>query len=164
MTPVEIRPLRREDLDVLADLLTQLLEQAHGETAFAREHLEKLLLDMESKPDCYLNLVAVSSFRVVGFLSLLFYRSFFHRVGTAQINELIVDRARRGKGIGTRLVEAALAEARRRGMDEIELSTENDNTRAIEFYRSRGFDEEYLLLGRELDAGSPAPTHEETDG
>jgi ribosomal protein S18 acetylase RimI-like enzyme len=110
---------------------------------------------MTAQPESYLNLVAVDDGQAVGFISILFYASFIHRVGTAQINELIVDSLKRHSGIGTRLLQRAKEEARRRGVDEIEVSTERDNLSALRFYRSNGFDEEYVLLGREL--GGPSP-------
>lgn len=81
---------------------------------------------------------------------MVFYKTVFHRGGTALINELIVTRKHRGRGIGTKLVEAAVREAKARGMDEIEVGTEKGNGRAIGFYQANGFDEEYVLLGREF--------------
>ena len=42
-------------------------------------------------------------------------------------------------GIGTRLVEAVRAEAKRRGCHEITLTTTNDNIGALRFYQRRGF-------------------------
>ena len=38
----------------------------------------------------------------------------------------------------------------RRGMYDIEVGTEKTNLKAIDFYKSIGFDEEYILLGREF--------------
>ncbi len=46
--------------------------------------------------------------------------------------------------------EATRAEARRRGMDEIEVGTEKTNLAAQRFYRRVGFDEEYVLLGEDF--------------
>jgi ribosomal protein S18 acetylase RimI-like enzyme len=45
----------------------------------------------------------------------------------------------RGRGIGTSLVDALAAEARRRGVSQIWLVTTNDNRDALAFYELRGF-------------------------
>jgi ribosomal protein S18 acetylase RimI-like enzyme len=42
-------------------------------------------------------------------------------------------------GIGTLLIEAIRAEAKRRGCHEITLTTTNDNLGALRFYQRRGF-------------------------
>lgn len=61
-------------------------------------HTGVLFDEMARSPETYLNLVAVESEGVVGFVSAIFYRSFFHEGGTAMINELVVDEARRSPG------------------------------------------------------------------
>jgi GNAT superfamily N-acetyltransferase len=45
----------------------------------------------------------------------------------------------RRAGIGTALVEEAIAEAVRRGCREVRLTTTNDNVDALRFYQRRGF-------------------------
>jgi ribosomal protein S18 acetylase RimI-like enzyme len=50
-----------------------------------------------------------------------------------------LDAVRPRAGIGTALVEAAVAEAARRGCPEIRLTTTNDNLEALRFYQRRGF-------------------------
>jgi GNAT superfamily N-acetyltransferase len=42
-------------------------------------------------------------------------------------------------GIGTMLIEAVRAEAKRRGCHEVTLTTTNDNISALRFYQRRGF-------------------------
>ena len=44
-----------------------------------------------------------------------------------------------GEGIGRRLVEAVLDEARSAGYDRVQLWTQTDNPRAQRLYESRGF-------------------------
>jgi len=45
----------------------------------------------------------------------------------------------RRAGIGTMLIEAAVAKARRLGCREVRLTTTNDNIDALRFYQRRGF-------------------------
>jgi ribosomal protein S18 acetylase RimI-like enzyme len=106
---------------------------------------------MAANPDFYFTLVAEQEGHVIGFISLLFYRVWFHPGGTALINELIVDDRYRNQGIGALLIDAAVKEAHSRGMDEIEVGTEQENLGAQRFYRRCGFNETYLLLGMEFE-------------
>jgi ribosomal protein S18 acetylase RimI-like enzyme len=52
-----------------------------------------------------------------------------------------------GRGIGGRLVDALLPEARSRGYDRAQLWTQSDNARATRLYEGRGF----VASGREKD-------------
>lgn len=63
--------------------------------------------------------------------------------------ELYVVPERRGQGIGRALMTEALATARRRGADRIELGTSEDDRAAIALYESLGF------VNRERAADGP---------
>ncbi len=130
--------------------MQQLGEFGHGENQFTLEHFQRLFAEMNAIPASYHNLVCEVDGQVRGFLSLVFYGSFFHRVGTALINELVIDSKQRGLGLGRQLIDAAIAEARARGMDEIEVGTEVNNLAAQQFYKKCGLNEEYVLLGMEF--------------
>jgi ribosomal protein S18 acetylase RimI-like enzyme len=64
----------------------------------------------------------------------------------------------RGRGIGSRLLRAALAHARRYGLEKVELSVYTSNRAAIGLYRKFGFRREGLIRryrkvdGRVFDA------------
>lgn len=150
MVSLEIRRCESGDLPVVSELMKELSEVAHATVDFRLEAMERLFVEMVKAPETYLNLVAVLEGRVVGFASVIFYKTLFHEGGTALINELIVSRDLRGGGIGTALVQRAKGEAVARGMDEIEVGTERVNVAAQRFYRKRGFDEEFVLLGMEF--------------
>ena len=150
MATTLIRVCTAGDLPAVLDLMVQLGDVAEAQVVLSLEHLHRLYDDMARHPDIYLNLVAESEGKVAGFISLIFYKTFFHHGGTALINELIVDRAWRGAGIGGALLERARAEAIDRGMDELEVGTERTNEPAQRFYHKHGFDEEYVLLGMEF--------------
>lgn len=147
---MEIRSWREEDLPGVTALLAEL-DDALGETqAVAVADVERQFRLMESEPGTYSNLVCEEDGRIKRFLSLLFYRSVYHREGTAQVNELVVAKDCRGQGIGEALLGHATALARARNMDELEVGVMKDNAGAIRFYKRHGLDEEYLLLGMEF--------------
>lgn len=148
---IEIRPCTLNDLPAVQALLRQLAEVAEPTSTLTLEELEKTFLSMTAQPSFYDNYVAMESMHVVGFISIIYYQTMFHQGGTALINELVVDRDRRGAGIGKALIARAVHEAKARGQDELEVATELDNEPASSFYRACGFDVEYRLLGLDLE-------------
>ena len=89
---------------------------------------------------------------MVGFLSMVFYKTFLHKGGTALINELIVAKSHRNKEIGKMMIEKAIQSAKSKGMDEIEVGTEVSNKKAQNFYKNAGFNADYVLLGIEFES------------
>ncbi len=144
-----LRLCEERDLKAVAELLNELKEVASTENNFHEDDL-KVVFGAMGDPDVYLNLVAEIDGKIAGFMSMIFYKTLFHKGGTALINELIVSYHYRGKGIGRLLVDRARAEAIKRGMDELEVGTEKTNKAAQAFYKKCGFDEEYILLGMEF--------------
>jgi ribosomal protein S18 acetylase RimI-like enzyme len=66
------------------------------------------------------------------------------------LEDLYVDDAARGTGLGRALVEAAFERARERGCRRIELDVNEQNTAALAFYESLGFTTEPKPPGRTL--------------
>lgn len=148
--PGAIRPWREEDLSRIAALVRELDEALGGDFRPDEGRLRAMFESMSALPGIYETYVYEEEGEVLGFVSLLFYESVYHRVGTAQVNELVVDARRRSGGIGAALLTQAVARARARGMDEIEVGVERTNEGARRFYARHGISEEYILLGMEL--------------
>lgn len=145
-----IRQWRKEDIDSIIDLLYALNASLGEDQEIEKGNVVTHFQRMQHYPDIYENLVYEEDGNIIGFISILYYRSVYHRVGTALINELIVSENHRNKNIGKKLLETAIAHARQRGMDEIEVGVMKDNTNAIRFYKKNGVNEEYYLLGKEF--------------
>jgi ribosomal protein S18 acetylase RimI-like enzyme len=78
--------------------------------------------------------------------------------GECEVTSL--DSLREGKGIGSRLIEQAMTEARARGCRRLFLITTNDNLNALGFYQKRGFQMAALYRGavnesRKIKPGIP---------
>ncbi len=134
----------------ILSLLSQLLEVAHGEGDIPPSQVEDNLSQILDNP-AYLILLAEEEGNIVGLINVHFRNTLFHPGPSALIDELVVDTRFRGRGIGTALIESAIEEAKRRGCVEIEISTESDNTSAIEFYKKRGFTHSAVLLENEFE-------------
>jgi ribosomal protein S18 acetylase RimI-like enzyme len=71
-----------------------------------------------------------------------------------ELKQLYTDPALTGQGVGTLLMDWALAEARRRGADEIQLSVWSENPGAQRFYARHGFvkvGDTTFRVGNQLD-------------
>ena len=102
-------------------------------------------------------LVAEIDGEVVGYVTVRSPTPLASNAHVLQIQGLAVDPAFRRRGIGRALVEAAVAEARRRGARKISLRVLATNPDAQRLYRSCGFEvegvlrEEFLVGGRYVD-------------
>ena len=127
----EIRNAEPSEVDVLEDVLRRasLVWDEYREDLLAHlEVIEVPLHDIEAG-----NVrVATGSLRVLGFASLVPGRA----AGAGELDGLFVDPAFMRRGIGRALVNDALALARSRGCQRIEVTA---NPRALEFYVKMGF-------------------------
>jgi GNAT superfamily N-acetyltransferase len=76
--------------------------------------------------------------RLVGYACLYWHKSSLSAADTVLMNDLYVDAAARGQGIGRALIEAAAEIARSRGAPALEWSTAPDNHTAQRLYDSTG--------------------------
>ena len=82
-------------------------------------------------------LAARSDGAVVGMATIAVYRKLTHV--TARLEDVVVDEAARGRGVGAALVTAAIEEARRLGGRELELTTGPWREAANRLYPRLGF-------------------------
>jgi GNAT superfamily N-acetyltransferase len=149
---IMIRECDKKDLPDILRLLGELAAALGEKDRATGDKVERIFRQMNVNPEIYRNYVCEFDGRVVAFASVVFYKSFFHEVGTALVNEFIVDDQYRGLAIGTSLMAEIVDEAKQREMDEIEVGLVKGNAKAYEFYKRCGLDEEYVLLGKEFDS------------
>ncbi len=131
-------------------MLHQLNESLHEDQELSLENIAKHYRSMIGSPEVYHNAVFEDEGVVLGFVSIIFYHSVYHRIGTALISELVVSKDHRNRKIGKALLDHAIELSKARDMDEIEIGVMKDNVKAIEFYKSNGIRDEFLLLGKEF--------------
>src|SRR5215475_3909908 len=90
-------------------------------------------------------LVAVVDGEVVGYVRVQPATRFRSSDHVLSVNGIAVDPARQGQGIGRALIEAAIAEARRRGARRLTLRVFSPNEKARRLYESAGFVVEGVL-------------------
>ncbi|WP_232622989.1 GNAT family N-acetyltransferase [Pareuzebyella sediminis] len=74
---------------------------------------------------------------IIGIASMAIYTVISGYKG--MVEDVVVDSAYRGKGIGRKLMEKLLQEARQKNLDEVLLFTGHHRTPAINLYQSLGF-------------------------
>lgn len=133
-----IRPATPADLPALCDLLAQLFAQEaefHPDRAAQQRGLAAILAD----PGLGALLVAVEGGRVVAMVNLLYTVSTALGARVALLEDMVVDAGARGAGIGSALLEHAIAHARASGCRRVTLLTDDDNVAAQRFYARHGF-------------------------
>ena len=85
-------------------------------------------------------IVAELNGEIVGTFQLTFIQYLTHRGGLrAQVEAVRVSSAHRGKGVGARLLQYAIERAKEKDCYVVQLTTDNQRPRAIQFYESLGF-------------------------
>lgn len=110
------------------------------ETAFAVDpaRQEKGLRALLVSPSAHI-LVADANDDVVGMCTVQLTVSTAEGGPSGLIEDVVVDRAWRGKGIGRALLDQAEAWARSQGASRVQLLADQRNTPALEFYAGRGW-------------------------
>ena len=87
---------------------------------------------------------------VVGVVTWFLFPGLYHAAHCATVDEAIVTRAHRGRGIGTALLRRTRAQLEDLGVAEIGISTGLENEDAQRLYRRLGFTDASLQLERHL--------------
>ena len=135
-SPVSMRLAQTEDVPELHRIYRQLESPGGGAT------LERLTASFDSVRAVagYEVWVATREERIVGTFALLIIPTLGDRCAPAGVVEdVVVDAAERGHGIGRRMIEFALERCREAGCYKLALSTNLRRKEAHRFYQSLGF-------------------------
>jgi len=82
---------------------------------------------------------------IIGTLQLTFIQDLSHQGGLrAQIEAVRINKNQRGKGIGKKMFEWAIQQAKNRGAYLMQLTTNRQRPEAIEFYKSLNFNPSHV--------------------
>ncbi|MEM5769873.1 MAG: GNAT family N-acetyltransferase [Bacillota bacterium] len=84
--------------------------------------------------------------QIVGFCAYALVNNLWQEGQIAYIYAMVVDEACRGKGFGTRLINEAIAQARRQGLKRVELDSGFTREKAHAFYERLGFEKRAYLF------------------
>ncbi len=145
MQDVVIRTADIKDFDDIYQLLQQLwpdkeLNKNDLMAIFSR--------GIKSQNDLYF--CAELNSKVIGFCSLIYKNSLWQEGHIGYINEIVVDKSHRGKGIGTALLKAAINAAKEKGCKRIELDSAFQREEAHQFYEESGFEKRAYLFSMKI--------------
>ncbi|MFX1475514.1 MAG: GNAT family N-acetyltransferase [Promethearchaeota archaeon] len=147
---VTIQPATKTDLPMMRNLLQELMDAVEDTVGFDIEQPVKNYENFIEGSGNYM-LVARDEDRVLGFVSFTTRKTIMHTLPSGLIDEIVVTRDSRGSGIGKLLILAVIDKCRELGCCEVEVSTEKTNTKAREFYKSCGFNDDAVLLEMDLN-------------
>lgn len=127
----------------------KLLEQLWPDKALSREVLKEVFSSAIKAPYNIYLCTEVNG-RIAGFCSLVITESLMVDGLAGHINELVIDESFRGTGIGTELLEAAIAAARSRECKRIGLNSAFFRKEAHDFYLNRGLTKSAYFFSKEL--------------
>ena len=140
-----IRPAERGDAAGLATLLRSIGWFGRMEAEDERETLAIVSAQLERglNTDSHTTLVALSPAKeLVGFVAIHWLPYLFMRGPEGFISELFISAGSRGQGIGTRLLDAAIAAARERQCTRLQLiNYRSRESYQREFYKKAGWTE-----------------------
>jgi len=142
---ISIEPATETDLPSIKPLLLELMDSMDNTEGFNIEQAFENCRSLIKDPASHI-LLAKDKDAVIGFINFTTRKTILHPGPSGLIDELVVSRSHRGRGIGKNLLLAAIEECRELGCCKVEVSTEKSNTHAREFYRRCGFEEDAVLL------------------
>lgn len=139
---MKIRKAKKEDVPAIVQML------ANDKLGRLREDYRDPLPDtyyhafenIRKDPNQELVVIENEEGRIIGTLQLSFIQYLTYQGGIrAQIEAVRVHEACRGKGLGKKLFQWAIAKSEEKGAHVVQLTTDKKRPEAVAFYRSLGF-------------------------
>jgi len=146
---VTIRNGTKSDLPAINQLIFQLTSTFDKKESIDSEFISRKSRSLIRSASSHF-LVAEAGKTIVGFVHFTTRGTITHRGLSGMIDELVVTKGFRRRGIGRKLLLATIERCRELGCCETEVSTEGTNRKARAFYESCGFEERGILLEKDL--------------
>jgi len=140
---VKIRRGMGSDSDIICKLADQLihLDDRRRRSIMLHESF------IDQRHDLF---VAETGEKVVGFVETLTFPDLVEGFPIAIIQNLVVDKENRRKGVGNELLAHAIEKLRGRGVKELHAWTDLENEPAMRLYLKHGFIKRAFLLEKEI--------------
>jgi GNAT superfamily N-acetyltransferase len=149
--PTAITAATTGDLESLVPMMRQMQEDDPWSEPFHEPTVRANLAELLQNPAYGVIYLVREENAPIAYLVICFDYSLEYRGKGAWIDELFVEAAHRGKGIGTQLLDLAQAASREHHAKFIHLEVTHGNP-AIELYRRRGFqDHQRYLMSKDLN-------------
>jgi len=135
-----IRKAKISDLPAIVKLLAELIESTENKEGFDADVTYRNCQFFLDDPNSHI-LVSEANGVIIALANFVIRRTLLHPSFSGLIDEFVVAKDYRGKGVGRQLISAVIEECKELGCCEVEVSTEFTNTNARKFYKSCGLDE-----------------------
>lgn len=140
-----IRKCREGDFEQVLKLLEQLWPD---QTIKSQELQQVFLQGLNSEFHFYV--CATLEANLIGFVSLTIRSSLWQHGYIGHIDEIVVDKRYRGKGIGTKLLWHIVEVAKEKGCRRVELDSAFDRKQAHKFDEQNSFENRAFLFSKKL--------------
>ena len=138
MTSIQIHPAADSDIESLADLLYLLFTQESDFKPDRNKQIKGLQLIINN-PDKGFILVAKDGQTIVGMVSVLKLISTAEGGEVGMLEDMIVHPDYQGMGVGSELINEAIAISKKEKLTRLTLLTDRTNDKAIDFYLKHEF-------------------------
>ena len=149
MNGILVRKASEKDLPSIENVIIELIESLDNKVGIEKKaaviNFKEILKDSNSN-----FFIAEINGTIVGFINFMTRRTLLHPGPSGLIDELVVSQKYQNKGIGKHLIQKAIEKSRQIGCYEIEVSTEYNNKKAIDFYKKLGFEEKGIFFEKDL--------------
>lgn len=128
----------QQSKELLQLLQTYALDPQGGEEALSEFTVNNLIASLQKSPIAC-SFIAYDEQQPIGLANCFYGFSTFAAKPLLNVHDLVVIEGCRGKGIGTKLLEAVEKEAAMNGCCKVTLEVLQNNTRAQRVYKSAGF-------------------------
>lgn len=145
---IRVREAQRGDESLIIELIKELAE-AVGEPSPVTEEYVRNYLGFPGSGV----LLAEEDSKAIGLLSYSVRPNLYHAASSGLIEELVVARSARGRGVGSALLTDLIRRLESMGCAEVSVSTMSDKEGAQRFYRSHGLVDEAVFLEKHFSRG-----------
>jgi ribosomal protein S18 acetylase RimI-like enzyme len=142
---IQVREAKAGDEPIVVGLIQELAENSGDSSSITEAYVTTYL----AFPGSHV-LLAEEEGRTIGLLSYAIRPGLYHAGSSGLIEELVVLRSDRGRGVGSALLSEVLRRLATAGCVEVSVSTMADNKGALRFYRSHGLVDEAVFLEKHL--------------
>jgi GNAT superfamily N-acetyltransferase len=143
---ISIRSAHRSDICGMSDLLSQLFAIESDFTP--NEEKQKLGLELLLSTPYSCVVVAEHQNAIVGMATVQTLISTAEGGRVGLVEDVVVDRDKRGKGIGSALLDYLQEWAQENRLSRLQLAADSGNHSALGFYKEVGWDRTQLVLMR----------------
>ncbi|MHB8844081.1 MAG: GNAT family N-acetyltransferase [Nitrospirota bacterium] len=143
-----IRPARPGDIPRMSDLLTELFGIEADFTPDVEKQVRALSVLVAAPPERVCVLVAEQKGVIAGMATVQTLISTAEGGRVGLVEDVVVHRDYRGRGIGALLIETIADWARSHGLTRLQLLADRDNQNALDFYASQDWSVTRLICLR----------------